>query len=195
MGHAGLGVLAGTPGQVPRSGSAERENACAAALARSRADRIKHLRGDLQAKHLIALFAAPPDLCRAGIDLPDGNRIGADANLLTLVRRPVPPADSVALLTEPKAEGLNLFARGLKHRVVAGALSTSPHTVGDHVKAIYRELSVQSRSEAVYESVSSALSIVWADYAGQAGRIRRAPAPAPSGAAPRSNRPLRRWAR
>ncbi|XBQ16951.1 MAG: response regulator transcription factor [Oceanicaulis sp.] len=76
----------------------------------------------------------------------------AAAHLLTLVRRPVPAAASTPMLTEREVEVLNLFARGLKYREVADALSISAHTVGDHVKAIYRKLSVQSRSEAVYEA-------------------------------------------
>lgn len=76
----------------------------------------------------------------------------AAAHLLTLVRRPVAKPETAPLLTEREVEVLNLFARGLKYREVAETLSISAHTVGDHVKAIYRKLAVQSRSEAVYEA-------------------------------------------
>lgn len=55
-------------------------------------------------------------------------------------------------LTAREVEVLKLFSRGLSYGEAAGALAISPHTVRDHVKAIYRKLAVHSRSEAVFEA-------------------------------------------
>ncbi|WP_322298054.1 response regulator transcription factor [Brevundimonas sp.] len=60
------------------------------------------------------------------------------------------PEDSV--LTTREQEVLRLFSRGLSYREAAGVLEISPHTVRDYVKAIYRKLSVHSRSEAIFEA-------------------------------------------
>lgn len=57
-----------------------------------------------------------------------------------------------ALLTPREVEVLKLFSRGLSYREAAGALAISQHTIRDHVKAIYRKLSVHSRSEAIFEA-------------------------------------------
>lgn len=55
-------------------------------------------------------------------------------------------------LTAREVEVLRLFSRGLSYREAAGALTLSQHTIRDHVKAIYRKLSVHSRSEAIFEA-------------------------------------------
>ncbi len=55
-------------------------------------------------------------------------------------------------LTSREVEVLRLFSRGLSYREAADILSISPHTVGDHVKCIYRKLAVHSRSEAIFEA-------------------------------------------
>lgn len=57
-----------------------------------------------------------------------------------------------AALTGREKEVLRLFSRGLSYREAAEILEISTHTVRDHVKAIYRKLSVHSRSEAVFEA-------------------------------------------
>ena len=66
--------------------------------------------------------------------------------------RPVdaPPAER---LTPREAELLTLFSRGHSYKSAARELGISPLTVGDHVKAIYRKLAVNSRSEAVFAAV------------------------------------------
>lgn len=61
-------------------------------------------------------------------------------------------APSNAMLTIREQEVLRLFSRGLSYREAAEVLHISAHTIRDHVKAIYRKLSVHSRSEAVYEA-------------------------------------------
>lgn len=55
-------------------------------------------------------------------------------------------------LSAREVEVLRLFSRGLSYREAADILALSPHTIGDHVKAIYRKLAVHSRSEAIFEA-------------------------------------------
>lgn len=55
-------------------------------------------------------------------------------------------------LTAREVEVLKLFSRGLSYREAADILGISPHTIGDHVKCIYRKLAVHSRSEAIFEA-------------------------------------------
>jgi DNA-binding NarL/FixJ family response regulator len=56
-------------------------------------------------------------------------------------------------LTARETELLTLFARGHSYKAAARELGISPLTVGDHVKAIYRKLEVNSRGEAVFQAV------------------------------------------
>lgn len=78
----------------------------------------------------------------------------------TLSREPEAATDGPPL-TPREIELLNLFARGLSYRDAARVLDISPHTVGDHVKSIYRKLSVNSRGEAVFEATQSGLIRPW----------------------------------
>lgn len=55
-------------------------------------------------------------------------------------------------LTAREVEVLGLFSRGLSYREVAATLGISAHTIGDHVKAIYRKLDVHSCTEAIFEA-------------------------------------------
>lgn len=74
--------------------------------------------------------------------------------LLDLLRNPAQAAPS-----EPRIEGTGLtpreidllraFAAGLSYKEAARNLGISPHTVGNHVKSIYRKLEVQTRSDAL----------------------------------------------
>src|SRR5690606_13468084 len=73
-----------------------------------------------------------------------------------LLERFRPPAASVPAgerLTPRETELLTLFSRGHSYKSAARALGISPLTVGDHVKAIYRKLEVNSRGEAVFAAV------------------------------------------
>lgn len=58
-------------------------------------------------------------------------------------------------LTAREAELLQCFAIGQSYKEAARSLGISPHTVGNHVKSVYRKLAVHSRSEAIYEAVRS----------------------------------------
>lgn len=75
--------------------------------------------------------------------------------LLDLLRNPLPNAvQSPQLgednrLTPRETELLRAFAEGKSYKEAARALNISPHTVGNHVKSIYRKLEVNSRSEAI----------------------------------------------
>ncbi|NOT41184.1 MAG: response regulator transcription factor [Alphaproteobacteria bacterium] len=60
-------------------------------------------------------------------------------------------------LTEKETEVLTDLARGFSYKEVAIRQRISHHTVADHVKAIYRKLSVNSRSQAVFEAMQSGL--------------------------------------
>jgi DNA-binding NarL/FixJ family response regulator len=71
--------------------------------------------------------------------------------------RPGPAASSPLVLTDKETKVLESLAKGLTFREVAIAQSISHHTVGDHVKAIYRKLSVNSRAEAVFKALQSGL--------------------------------------
>jgi DNA-binding NarL/FixJ family response regulator len=55
-------------------------------------------------------------------------------------------------LSDREIEVLRLFSRGLSYREAADVLGLSPHTIGDHVKSIYRRLCVNSRAEALFEA-------------------------------------------
>lgn len=57
-------------------------------------------------------------------------------------------------LSPREAEVLNLLARGFTYAEIAALLTIAPHTVGTHVKNLYRKLEVNSRSEAVFEASS-----------------------------------------
>ena len=80
--------------------------------------------------------------------------------LLAHVRPPAPPDASAAAapafvgfhLTATEKTVLNLIARGFKYAEIAKLNEVSVHTVHSHIKNIYAKLSVNSRSEAVFEA-------------------------------------------
>ena len=57
-------------------------------------------------------------------------------------------------LSPREQEVLGLIARGSSYAEVAARLNISANTVGSYIKAIYRKLEVNSRSEAVFQAVS-----------------------------------------
>ena len=65
------------------------------------------------------------------------------------------PAEGGVFLTPREIELLKLFAKGASYKEAARTLETSPLTVGNHVKSIYRKLAVNSRGEAVYSAMRS----------------------------------------
>lgn len=61
------------------------------------------------------------------------------------------------VLSDREREILSDLARGWSYKEVARQRDISPHTVADHVKAIYRKLAVNSRGEAVYRAVQDGI--------------------------------------
>lgn len=78
----------------------------------------------------------------------------AAARLVEAIRVPG-GGDAVPAPTPREAEIARLLAKGLSYAEIAEVTGLSVHTVGDHIKAIYRKLSVKSRSEAIYEARSN----------------------------------------
>jgi two-component system nitrate/nitrite response regulator NarL len=64
--------------------------------------------------------------------------------------RPVDVSELFPALTGRQADVLRATLRGLSNKLIARELGISPDTVKTHLKAIYGELGVQSRGEAVY---------------------------------------------
>ncbi len=72
------------------------------------------------------------------------------SHLMAPLREAAPEAEVGGILTRRERDTLAGLARGLSYRQIASELSISPHTLTDYVKALYRKLSVSSRSQAVY---------------------------------------------
>lgn len=102
------------------------------------------------------LKASEPDEIREGIHATlSGQSPISPAiaiHLLELVRRQPDPSPSGQRPTERETEILAMIARGLSYAEVASAAGISIHTVGDHIKSIYRKLDVRSKSEAIHEA-------------------------------------------
>jgi DNA-binding NarL/FixJ family response regulator len=71
-----------------------------------------------------------------------------------LKKSPSTDTETGSPLSEREVEALNLLSRGFTYAECADLLGISPHTVGSHVKNIYRKLEVSSRAEAVFEASS-----------------------------------------
>ena len=83
------------------------------------------------------------------------------SHILARVRRgtgsPSPKAREQIGLTPRELEVLQDIASGASLKEVAQRHGISRHTVGDHVKAIYRKLSVNSRGQAVHEAMRAGI--------------------------------------
>jgi DNA-binding NarL/FixJ family response regulator len=77
--------------------------------------------------------------------------------LRTLQPHPDAAPNAPSGLTEREKDVLTDLAKGYTYKEVAKKLGISHHTVADHVKAIYRKLSVRSRSQAVFEAMQTGL--------------------------------------
>jgi DNA-binding NarL/FixJ family response regulator len=73
--------------------------------------------------------------------------------------RPVaePAVTDSDTLTEREIGVLRALAKGLTYKEIGGEHAISAHTVAQHVKNIYRKLTVHSRGEAVYEATKRGL--------------------------------------
>jgi DNA-binding NarL/FixJ family response regulator len=70
---------------------------------------------------------------------------------------PAAPTPLPAPLSDREQEVLQLIVKGFSYAEIAGLLGLSAHTVTTHVRGIYRKLEVHSRSEAVYEALTTGL--------------------------------------
>jgi len=70
---------------------------------------------------------------------------------------PLPLPGPEEALSQREQAVLSLIAKGSSYAEVAARLNISVNTVGTYIKAIYRKLAVNSRSEAVFEAVSRKL--------------------------------------
>ncbi|MBX9728487.1 MAG: response regulator transcription factor [Sphingopyxis sp.] len=105
--------------------------------------------------HGYLLKDAPAGQIRSAIGsvMDGGSPISSEAaaRLVEAIRRPG-AGEGAAAPTPREAEIARLMAKGLSYAEMAAVTGLSIHTVGDHVKAIYRKLSVNSRAEAIYEA-------------------------------------------
>lgn len=67
------------------------------------------------------------------------------------------PAPAAASLSPRETDVLSLVGRGLTRKEIASVLEISPHTTHQHIKAVYRKLSVSSRAEAAIEAARRGL--------------------------------------
>ena len=65
-----------------------------------------------------------------------------------------PSTGGLAMLTDREREVLDLIARGRKNTAIAQDLGLSPHTVDNHIRAIYGKLQVNNRAEATAKYLS-----------------------------------------
>ena len=63
-----------------------------------------------------------------------------------------PGVPEVSCLSTREREVLGLLAQGVRIAEIGTALGISRHTVGDHVKNIYRKLNISSRAEAALQA-------------------------------------------
>ncbi len=106
--------------------------------------------------------ATPTDLTNAIRIVLDGGAPLSPAIASHILQRlqsaPRRPATRpAAVLTPREVQVLELLAAGKPFKEVASAFQISLHTVADHVQAIYRKLSVNSRGEAVFKALQSGL--------------------------------------
>lgn len=67
------------------------------------------------------------------------------------------PEETDPILSPREIELLQLLARGYSNKAAAAEFGISPHTIGDHVKSIYRKLRVSNRGEAMVQAFRSGL--------------------------------------
>lgn len=81
-------------------------------------------------------------------------------HLLKRVRTADPKAKSKPnnfQLTQRETEILKLLAKGYTYQEVSNYLSISYHTVADYIRNIYKKLSVNSKSQAIFEAAQAGI--------------------------------------
>lgn len=74
--------------------------------------------------------------------------------------RTAPEEINIRALTERESQVLQLLAKGLANKQIAGVLGISEHTVKFHISSIYSKLGVTSRTEAARTGVLHGLIIL-----------------------------------
>jgi len=77
---------------------------------------------------------------------------GIARHILNRLNPGTPSGPEPVSLTERELAVLSALARGFTYSEISAQLGLSSHTVGTHIKNIYRKLEVSSRSEAVFEA-------------------------------------------
>jgi DNA-binding CsgD family transcriptional regulator len=99
---------------------------------------------------------------------------GADMNRLTLMARG---------LTMREQEVVGLLLKGASTKTISASLFLSPHTVQDHLKAVFTKTGVNSRSELVGQIFLEHYAPRWEDITGVPAGWTAKASPAPAGAA------------
>ena len=110
---------------------------------------------------------SPPDVLHQALDKIAGGGIYLPSALLAASSAPAPRQDArpkeivevFPALTQRQADVLAAMLRGLPNKLIARQLGISDATVKTHLSAIFRELSVQSRTEAVYVAARQGVRI------------------------------------
>ena len=110
---------------------------------------------------------SPPDVLQqalnkiteGGIYLPSALLAASSAPPQRQDAQPKAIVDVFPALTQRQADVLAAMLRGLPNKLIARQLGISDATVKTHLSAIFRELSVQSRTEAVYVAARQGVKI------------------------------------
>ncbi len=104
--------------------------------------------------------ADPEEVVHAITAVASGSVIlgpGVASRALSFLTRPGREEPAFPQLTAREREVLGLIAQGLGNAAIAGRLSVSPSTVGNHVTNIFAKLRVASRSEAIVRARDAGL--------------------------------------
>lgn len=93
--------------------------------------------------HQARALATEPDNSRAFSGVAAGPAVG-----MSELQVGVPDPSSLPRLTRREAEVLDLLARGLSNKEIAGVIRLSERTIERHITGLYRKIGVYRRSEA-----------------------------------------------
>ncbi|KQT08911.1 response regulator transcription factor [Ramlibacter sp. Leaf400] len=110
---------------------------------------------------------SPPDVLQQALNKITGGGISLPSALLASSSPPPQRHDAqpkaivevFPALTQRQADVLAAMLRGLPNKLIARQLGISDATVKTHLSAIFRELNVQSRTEAVYVAARQGVKI------------------------------------